>query len=64
MKNLAYIIMSKRPDGSMPKFCKIMYDKIYFTKEEAETAKKEAKEKRGVDCFRVFEILVEVIREV
>ena len=64
LKDTAYVIMTRRGDNSIPKFCKIIDDKIYLTQLEAQYAKDKAAEKNGLDCFGVFEILVEVVKEI
>ncbi len=66
IQTIAYVVMAKRVinRSTMPKICKAVGDKIYFTQEDAEQARKEATDSVGIDCFKVFEIFVEVVREI
>ncbi len=61
----AFVVAAKRSDGSMPKLCKAMHDKIFFTPEDAHKFKQQLSEEYGWNVvFAVYEISVEMLKEV
>lgn len=66
MKELVYVIATKRHDGASPKATKIIRDKFYHCFEEAQEAIDKMKEVyiQPEKIFGVFTATIEVLKEI